>query len=158
MARQAPALLAIGAGLCLISMVVVVMLGVVLRYVVGNPLLGVNEIVQLIAVALAMLALPYCTASDAHVRVDLFDRFLGRWGRLFGDLLSRGLSVTALFFLCWQAWDKAADAIEFGDVTNMLSLPLWPIYGAIVLGMALCALVYAMQIMALILGWSDTND
>lgn len=158
MARQAPALLAIGAGLCLISMVVVVMLGVVLRYVVGNPLLGVNEIVQLIAVALAMLALPYCTASDAHVRVDLFDRFLGRWGRLFGDLLSRSLSVTALFFLCWQAWDKAADAIEFGDVTNMLSLPLWPIYGAIVLGMALCALVYAMQIMALILGWSDTND
>lgn len=152
-ADQVPALLAIGAGICLIAMVAVVTLGVTMRYVVGNPLLGVNEIVQLIAVALAMLALPYCTSSGVHVRVDLFDRPLGRWGRLFGDLLSRILSVVALFFLCRQAWSKAIEAVEFGDVTNMLELPLWPFYGAIFAGMALCALVYLVEILGLILGW-----
>ena len=150
---QVPALLAVGAGVCLVAMVVVVTLGVVLRYVFGAPLLGINEIVQLIAVALAMLALPYCTSSGAHVRVDLFDRALGRAGRFLGDLLSRGLAVVALYFLSRQAWTKAAEAIEFGDVTNMLKLPLWPFYGAISVGMALCALVYAAEILAVIGGW-----
>ena len=155
---RAPTLLAVGAGVCLIAMVAVVSLGVILRYVFGAPLLGVNEIVQMIAVALAMLALPYCTSSRAHVRVDLFDRPLGRGGRLFGDLLSRGLSLLTLYFLCGQAWSKAADAIEFSDVTNMLKLPLWPFYGAIFAGMALCALVYAAEILALLFGWRRDYD
>jgi TRAP-type C4-dicarboxylate transport system permease small subunit len=149
-AGQVPILLAIGAGICLVAMVIVVTFGVAMRYVFGSPVLGVNEIVQLNAVALAMLGLPYCTSSGAHVRVDLFDRPLGKWGRLLGDLLSRTLSVVALFFLCRHAWAKAAEAVEFGDVTNMLKLPLWPFYGAIFAGMAFCALVYVVEILGLL--------
>ncbi len=157
LAGRAPALLAIGAGICLVAMVGVVAVGVVLRYVFGAPLLGVNEIVQMIAVALAMLALPYCTSTGSHVRVDLFDRPLGRWGRRLGDLLSRALSVTTLFFLCRQAWSKAAEALEFDDVTNMLELPLWPVYGAICAGMALCALVYAVEFVGLVTGRKSSD-
>jgi TRAP-type C4-dicarboxylate transport system permease small subunit len=151
-ARRIPAALAFGAGLCLVAMVAVVSLGVILRYVFGAPLLGVNEIVQLIAVALVMLALPYCTSTGSHVRVDLFDPVLGRTGRLLGDLVSRSLSVVALLFLCRRAWSKTAEAREFGDATNMLALPLWPVYGAILAGLALCAAVYLVEIAALASG------
>lgn len=158
LAGQVPALLAVGAGICLVAMVGVITAGVIMRYVVGNPLLGVNEIVQLIAVALAMLALPYATSSGAHVRVDLLDAALGRWGRLFGDLLTRALTITALVILCRRAWSKAAEALEFGDVTNMLELPLWPVYGAVFAGMGLCVLVFAVQVLALLTGWSPRND
>lgn len=156
--NQVPALLAVGAGICLVTMVAVVMLGVIMRYAFGSPLLGVNEIVQLVAVALAMLALPYCTSSGGHVRVDLFDEVLGRWGRFLSSLLFRALAVIALFFLCRQAWKKAAEAIEFTDVTNMLELPLWPFYGAVFAGMALCALIYALEVFALIVGWKNADD
>ena len=152
-----PALLAIGAGLCLLAMVGIVSAAVVLRYAFGAPLLGVNEVVQLVAVALAMLALPYCTASGHHVRVDLFDRVLGRVGRFVGDVGSRGLSVVVLWHLCGRAWAKASEAHEFGDVTNMLELPLWPVFGAIAVGMALCALVFFAEIVALVLGWRQTD-
>lgn len=155
---QAPLLLALGAGLLLVTMVAVITVGVVLRYVFSAPLLGVNEIVQAIAVALAMLALPHATRVGAHVRVDLLDGYLGRAGRLFGDLLSRALTIIALFYLCRQAWRKTSEALEFGDVTNMLSLPQWPVYGAVLLGMGLCAVVYAVQMVALILGRSVGHD
>ena len=155
---QVTQLLAIGAGVCLISLVFVVSLGVVLRYAFGAPLLGVNEIVQMVAVALAMLALPYCTSSGSHVRVDLFDPILGRWGRLLGDILSRVLSIVALSYLCKQGWKKAAEALEFGDVTNMIEIPLWPIFGAICAGMMLCTLVFAAQILVLIFDWETSND
>lgn len=157
-ANQVPTLLAVGAGICLITMVVVVTVGVVMRYAVGRPLLGVNEIVQLVAVALAMLALPYCTQSGGHVRVDLFDSALGRAGRFLSSLLFRVLTIVALFYLCRRAWTKAAEAIEFGDVTNMLQLPIWPFYGAVFAGMALCALVYLFEAFALIVGWRNPDD
>lgn len=153
-----PAVLAIGAGLCLLSMVGVVCAGVVMRYLVGNPILGVNEIVQMAAVALAMLALPYATSSGAHVRVDLLDGRLGRWGRLTGDLFSRALSIVALIILCRQAWSKAVDALEYGDVTNMLQLPIWVAYAAILLGMGLCAVVFAVQMVALVAGRDAKNE
>lgn len=155
---QVTYLLAIGAGICLIALVVVVSLGVILRYVFGAPLLGVNEIVQMVAVALVMLALPYCTSAGAHVRVDLFDPVLGRWGRFMGDILSRVLSIIALSYLCKQGWKKAAEAMEFSDVTNMIEIPLWPVFGAICAGMVLCAFVFAVQILALFLGWETSND
>lgn len=156
--RQMPVVLAAGAGICLVSMVLVVMLGVFMRYAIGSPLLGVNEIVQMTAVALVMLALPHCTSSGGHIRVDLFDSLLGRAGRLLSDILFRCLAIVTLGFLCRQAWNKTADALEFGDATNMLELPIWPFFGAILFGMALCVLVYALEIMALLTSRRLTDD
>ena len=156
-AGQVPVLLNLGAGICLVAMVAVIAAGVVMRYIVGNPLMGVNEIVQTIAVALAMLALPQATATGAHVSVDLLDRALGRWGRWFGDILSRVLSITVLGHLCLRALAKTREAAEYGDVTNMLQL-LWPVYAAILFGMGLCALVFAAQILGLLLGGAPDND
>lgn len=155
---QAPRLLAVAAGLCLVAMVTVITAGVVMRYVFSAPLLGVNEIVQMTAVALAMLALPQATAAMAHVRVDLFDKPLGRRGRLVGDLLSRGLVIWASWHLCTRAWAKLSEALTYGDATNMLQLPLWPAYAAVLLGVGLSALVMAAQILALVTGWTPDHD
>ncbi|SFQ78550.1 hypothetical protein [Donghicola eburneus] len=64
--------------------------------------------------------------------------------------------IRANWCLCGRASDKAAEALKFGDVTNMLELPLWPVYGAIFAGMALCALVFAVRTLSLLMG--RTND
>lgn len=148
---RASFLLAIAAGILLVAMVGVITAGVGARYFLGRPILGINEIVQMNAVALAMLAMPYCTASQAHVRADIFDRLIGRWGRLAGDIVTRLLSIAALSVLVHRSWDKMLDAREFGDATNMLALPLWPFHGLIAFGMALCVLVFAAQILRIVL-------
>ncbi|QYZ72026.1 TRAP transporter small permease [Neotabrizicola shimadae] len=131
-------------------MVALIAAGVVMRYLFALPILGVNEIVQLTAVAVAMLALPWCTAEGAHVRVDVLDPFIGRWGRFLGDVLSRALSAFVLAVLVWRSALKSLDALKYGDATNMLSLPIWPFYAMIAAGMALCVLVLLGQL-ALIL-------
>lgn len=84
------------AAAALIFMVVIISAGVVLRYVFGAPVLGLNEIIQLTAVALVMAALPYCTEANGHVGVDVFDEAIGPRGRLFGDILSRVLPATGV--------------------------------------------------------------
>ena len=150
--------LAIVAGALLVAMVLTISVAVVARYLIGAPILGVNEIVQLTAVALAMLALPYATSSGAHVRADIFDRLLGRWGRFAGDLTTRALSITVLGVLVARAWAKVLDAFEYGDATNMLGLPIWPFYGLIVLGMGACILVFALQVAAILLSGKAAHD
>ncbi|WP_102225252.1 TRAP transporter small permease [Acidimangrovimonas sediminis] len=148
---RANRLLAGLAAAILVALVAIVFAGVVSRYLLGRPLLGLNEVVQLTAVALVMLGLPHCTGSGGHVTVDVLDGAIGRIGRFLGDLLSRAVSILVLSALVRRAITKALEAHEFGDVTNMLSLPLWPFYAAIALGMALSALVLAAQLVAILM-------
>lgn len=155
---QATFLLAALAGVVLVFMVGLIAFGVVMRYVVGQPILGINEIVQLSAVALAMMALPYTTFVRGHVRADIFDRPLGRWGRFAGDLVTRALSMLTLWVLTGRAWDKALDAYEFGDETNMLGLPIWPVYGFVAVAIALTLVVLLLQFLAILFSGKALDD
>jgi TRAP-type transport system small permease protein len=149
---RATLILAMAAGVSLLFMVVLIAAGVLLRFAFAQPILGLNEIVQLNSVAVVMLALPWATSEGAHVRVDVLDKAIGRAGRYAGDLMSRALSVFVLAVLVWRAALKALDALKYGDATNMLGLPVWPFYAILALGMALCVVVLAVQVVALLAG------
>ena len=127
-------------------MVVMIAVGVVLRFAFALPILGINEIVQLNSVVVVMLALPWATAQGAHVRVDVLDHAIGRTGRFLGDVASRVLSSFVLAVLVWRAGLKAVDAARYGDATNMLSLPIWPFYAILSAGIALCVVVLLVQL------------
>ncbi|WP_172332307.1 TRAP transporter small permease [Mangrovicoccus sp. HB161399] len=148
---RATAVLAVIGGIALLSLVVLIVAGVIMRYALGQPILGSNEIIQLTAVALVMSALPYCTSLNGHVGVDVFDRFLGYFGRRAGDVLARCLSGWVLGVLCHRAVLKALDAAEFGDATNMLGLPLWPFYAILAAGTGLVVVIFLIQCLDVIL-------
>ncbi|MEM9047224.1 MAG: TRAP transporter small permease [Pseudomonadota bacterium] len=148
--EQATRYLTVIGGICLLAIVLVVTLGVVMRYAFAAPLLGVNEIVQLLAVALVMSALPYCTAQNHHVAVDVFEKAIGQWGRFLGDVLARVLPGFVFVILCRRAVLKALDAWEWGDATNMLRLPIWPFYAVLAAGAGLCVLVFALQTLVIL--------
>src|SRR5260221_10542753 len=101
-------------------------------------------------VALIMLALPYCSATDGHIRVDLLDNLLGRRGRWMTDLLAVALSLVVLACLVWNTTYKIVDTYSYDDVTNLLALPLWPLYLLIALSMAAYAIA-ALRDMVLLL-------
>lgn len=140
-------LLTIASSLALAVLLVATFAGVIMRYVFGAPILGGNEIIQLASVALVMLAMPGAARDEIHVRVDVFDGRIGRWGRFTGDILSRAISIFLLTMLAWRSWYKLADAAEYGDATNMLRIPLWPFYGLLLLGAALYAIVLLLQLL-----------
>lgn len=147
--------LSVFAGISLLFMMATITVGVLARYLLNMPITGIDEIVQMTGVGLIMLALPYATLHDAHVRVDIFDDWLGRNGRLFGDLLSRLLCGCVLLVLVSRAWDKLLDAWEFEDTTNMLGMPLWPFYGMLAAGISLCLLVFALEILLILSGKTE---
>jgi len=118
------------------------------RYVMNDPVLGDAELVQIGMSLVVMMAMPYATAHGAHIRVDIFDRRIGAWGRFLGDLMARSIGSFILFLLIEKTWDKALDAHEYGDVTNMIEIPVWIAYGAITIGMGGYAIVLVLQLLA----------
>ncbi|NVO23943.1 TRAP transporter small permease [Donghicola sp. C2-DW-16] len=150
--NRATLVLAAISGVLLLGMLVLVFVAVFARYIFGTPILGVNEVVQLTSVGVVMLALPFATAIRSHVSVDVLDNAIGPVGRFVGDVQSRILSSLVLSVLVHRSWLKALDAYEFTDTTNMLGLPIWPFYGAIAAGMALCVVVLLLQLVAILTG------
>ncbi|WP_172122045.1 TRAP transporter small permease [Devosia sp. 919] len=133
------------AAAAMVMMIVLIVVSVFMRYALHQPLLGSNELIQLTSVVLVMAALPYCTFEEGHIRVDILDNFIGRWGRLIGDLVFRLTSIFVLSLLSYRAVIKGLDALRWGDATNMLSLPIWPLYIVLATGSALCVLVFVGQ-------------
>ena len=134
-------LTALAAGIVLFAIMLLVAWAVFTRYVLNDPILGDQELVEIGMSLVVMLAIPFATYSGAHIRVDILDKRLGDWGRFLGDLMSRLLGAYILFLLVRKTWDKALDAHKYGDVTNMIEIPVWIAYGAISIGMALFALL-----------------
>ena len=136
------------AGAVLFILMILVSYSVFRRYVLNDPILGDVELVQIGMSVVVMLAIPFATQTGAHIRVDILDNRIGAWGRFIGDLIARGVGACVLYLLVAKTWEKAWDAHKWGDVTNMIEIPVWIAYGAITLGMGLYAVVLVAQIIA----------
>ena len=137
---------ALAGGAMLFAIMLLVSWAVFARYVLNDPILGDTELVQIGMSIVVMLAIPYAALKGAHIRVDILDRPLGALGRFLGDVFARVLGIYVLFLLVRKALDKAFDAYEYEDVTNMIELPVWIAYAAIVAGMGLFAVVLLYQL------------
>lgn len=140
-------------GLILIAIMLLMTTDVFFRYALNQPILGVQELVQWGIVLVVMLAMPHCARKNAHIKVDVFDHILGSWGRALSDGISRLISSFVLSLLVYKTTFKAMDAWEYKDVTNMLELPIWPVYAAIALSMGLFTLVLLLELYEQMFCW-----
>lgn len=145
--------LALAASVVLGFMMVFVFVGAVLRYLFNAPILGGNEVLELASVAAVMLAIPYCTVQNAHIRIDLLDRPLGETGRFLTEVLYRLLALPVFWFLVRAYVERMMDAMEYRDVTNLLNLPIWPFYGLVAVGMGLYGLILLGQMVLPAVRW-----
>ena len=139
-------LVALFGGIVLIAIMLLVTTAVLFRYVLNQPILGDQELVEIGMSLVVMSAMPFAALKGAHIRVDILDGPLGERGRFWGDIFARSVSCFVLFLLIRKTWDKTWDAHKYGDVTNMIELPVWIAYGSITIGMGLFALVLAGQL------------
>ena len=133
-------------GATLLAIMLLVSFSVFRRYVLNQPILGDQELVEIGMSLVVMLAMPFSAWKGAHIRVDILDRPLGPLGRFLGDLFARSVGIFVLYMLVQKTLDKAFDAYEYEDVTNMIEIPVWIAYVAITAGMVLFGVVLALQL------------
>lgn len=124
-------------GLTLLAMMLMTVASVTLRAVIGRPISGDFELVEMGSAIAIFCFLPWCQISGGNVLVDFFTQKTGpRVNHLLealGDLLY--LLIAAL--LLWRMWYGAAEMREYGEQTMVLRLPIWTSFIIILPAMAL---------------------
>lgn len=135
-------------GLLGVTALLVCLTNVMLRNLGSGHALSASDEIQVYLIVWAVfLSLGVVTASNRHIKADIFlNRFspgLKRAASLFAVLL--GLAFSML--MTYLGVQITVEAFEFGDVSSTsLRFPLWIYTAALPAGMALMSLRYALHL------------
>ena len=142
--RCCPALTRPVAFLAVLGMLIVssiTMVDVLLRWLTGSGVVGLNEIVQLVFAVTVTACLPYGAATRINLRLDILDGWivgrLGAWTEAAGMLLS----LIFLSLLTWRIGIYAQDVNASSQVTLILLWPIAPSLYGIAIMLTLAVLV-----------------
>ena len=122
--RKLVLLLAVLAGLGLLTMMLVTCADIILR-LFRISLIGAYDIVKIAATMTLACGLPYTTAVKGHVAVEFFFQKLGRRGRVVADTLIRLLTMVLFSVLTWQFIHYGLRLRRSGEVSMTLQLPVF---------------------------------
>lgn len=110
----------------LFVMMMLTIVDVLLRYVFSSPLPGAYELTELCLAMLIYAGLPLVSLRSLHVSTDFFESLLSdRMRRALQALINLTCGGT-LVAVARVIWDKADTIRRAGDVTQVLSISLWP--------------------------------
>lgn len=112
----------------------ITMADVLLRWITGSGVVGLNEIVQLVFAVTVTACLPYGAAMRINLRLDILDTWIV--GRLaaWTDAVGMILSLLFLSLLTWRVGIYAQEMDASGQLTLILLWPIAPsLYGIAVM-------------------------
>jgi TRAP-type transport system small permease protein len=128
--------------LALFSMMALTCVDVFMRYVFNNPIVGVYDIVSLLAVVTIAFALPYSMLGKVHVAVKIFVMYLSKRTRLVIDIFTHLLGLLFFLVLAWQCIVLSGHMRHANEVTPTLQISFYPlIYCASICFFLLCAAI-----------------
>jgi TRAP-type C4-dicarboxylate transport system permease small subunit len=113
-----------------------------------RPIEGTAELVGILLVIAASMGLGYCALIKGHIRISiLFDRF-SRRGQAAIDVFAYLVCVAAGVIITWQGSLRMYTYIfkQLGGRTAIVSLPLWPFMGVMVIGFAWLTVIMIIQL------------
>lgn len=132
---------AFGGGALLVVITGMSVASIVGRTVLGRPVPGDFELVQVGCAAAIAAFLPYCQLQRGNIIVDFFTTRAPQ--RVQGALDAFGalLLAAVMALLAWRAAAGMLTMKAAGEVSMIVGFPLWVGYAAIVPSLALAALV-----------------
>jgi TRAP-type C4-dicarboxylate transport system permease small subunit len=107
-----------------------------------KPILGSQEVTELMMVILVVFALAYCALKKGHIRVDLIMQYTSRKANLWFDIFTYSISAIFYIFLAWQGCLYGLINITDKKVTSVLMIPIYPFNFLLVIGCALAVMVF----------------
>ncbi|MGR3729995.1 TRAP transporter small permease [Limimaricola soesokkakensis] len=124
-------------GLSILAIMLVTVASVTLRGVLGRPIPGDYELVEIGSAIAIFCFLPWCQATGGNVVVDFFTQKAGpRLIHLLdamGDLLYLAIAV----LLLWRLTLGGVEMHEYDEQTMVLRLPVWWSFFIVLPAMAL---------------------
>jgi TRAP-type C4-dicarboxylate transport system permease small subunit len=116
---------AIAGGLILLALMAMSLVSIVGRKLFSLPVRGDMELVEMGAAIAIASFLPLCELRGLHIKADAFTLALSETKKTILDMLGHLLCCFAALVLAWRCTIQMQDYHEFGDVSTLLSVPLW---------------------------------
>lgn len=115
------------AGVSILSVsIVLVVADIVLRSTIHYSILGVVDIVQLCIVAVAFWTIPYAFIRGGHISITLATDWLPPRVNAGLDTVAALCGALFLILITRYGFDQAARAVEYGDKSQTIGIPmLW---------------------------------
>ena len=110
--------------LMLFAMMMITVCDVIGIKIIGSPLKGGIELTQLSLAVMIFCTFPLVCWDEAHVSVDLLDRFVPQTLVFLRRIVIHLMAAVALVLLSLKLQDFAARSMRYGDVTEFLRIPL----------------------------------
>lgn len=122
--------------LALITMMLVVVVDVFMRYVFNAPIRGSFDTVEICTAIMVFFGMASVIYRSQEIVIDLIDGFVSR--EFIRKLVAFAgvLSAIALSFIFWSMLSPAMDAYNYGDVKLELNLPVWIIWVLTLVGLS----------------------
>jgi TRAP-type C4-dicarboxylate transport system permease small subunit len=139
-----------------VFLAVLTVIGVFWRYVLNNPIFGINDISSLTLIVVATCSVAYGATKQSHVSVNLITMVFGRKTTRFTDLAMRLVSLFITALAVYALWNKAC-GFERACITTNLSIEHRPFYFILAIGMGFYAMLLATQAVVGLM-WFNGDD
>ena len=140
---------ALAGGMLLLLLIGMSLVSIVGRKRMSAPSRGDIELME-IGSAIAIAAfLPLCELRGAHIKVDAFTLSISSSLRRLLDTFAHLACLLVALVLAWRTGLQMFDNLEYGEVSTLLSIPLWIPLLLIVpslMLLALCALARVFEL------------
>jgi TRAP-type C4-dicarboxylate transport system permease small subunit len=137
---------AYAAGATLILLMLLTTADVVGRYFFNSPINGVFDLTHFAVSIMVFLGLAYCGYRGGHVVIELLYDKLPPGAR---RVLNRAINLAGCVLFALIAWRTAVQSIDvrdMGEASQMMEIPLFPLYYMVAFGSGLFAWVMAFRI------------
>jgi TRAP-type C4-dicarboxylate transport system permease small subunit len=150
--ESATHLFALAGGLVLLALVNVSLVSIVGRKLFASPIRGDMELMEVGAAVAIAAFLPLCELRGNHLKADAFTIAAPQRVKRTLDTLAHFLCFVAAAVLSWRTLLQMLDSREYGDMTTLLSIPLWIPLLFIVPSLALLAICSLVRMTDVALG------
>ncbi|OPY05654.1 MAG: Tripartite ATP-independent periplasmic transporter [Syntrophaceae bacterium PtaB.Bin038] len=112
--------------LLILAMMALISYDVFLRYILNDPMLGAHELVEYMLLMCFFLFLTDCWNASTHVRMGIvYERMTGG-ARKAADVFVGAAGALLFGFMAFKIWEELLYALEAGQVSSELLMPIWP--------------------------------
>lgn len=121
------------------AMLIITVADIVLRNVLNKPLPGVVELVEFSLAIVIFAGIPVAWWRGSHLVVDLLEVILSPQVLKLLDIANGILGFFVSSVLAWLCYERFLDALDWGDTTVDLGIPLTAFWLSPTVGFAVAA-------------------
>ncbi|HJS39115.1 MAG TPA: TRAP transporter small permease subunit [Burkholderiales bacterium] len=146
--RRATEVWALLGGLLLLVIALMISYSSAAGWLVGKPLPGDVELVEMLTAVSVFMFLPYCQITGANVTADIFTARAGPRTVAILDLLAALVALAFGLLLLWRMYYGLLDYRQYVETTTILKIPIWVAYLPALASLALLAAAAAASVRA----------